>query len=88
MFILKFFASLFLLFFAIAFIIIIIGLLITRSFLSDVNESLSKKFNGDDISNKTKNNTSDIPNAIECSKCGTFYAEMPKDKKCSCGAYL
>jgi len=65
----------------------IISFLIARNFLSDVNDTLSKKFNDADVDTPS-NNVKDIPSAIECPKCGTFYAEMPKGHKCSCGSAL
>ena len=89
MIIIKFFASIILLFFAIVLFFVIISFLLAKNFLSDVNDSLAKKFNNESTSNNQYSNNSDeIPSAIECSKCGTFYAQMPENNLCSCGNKL
>lgn len=87
MFILKFFASLFLLFIGIVILFFVFSFLIARKAVSDLNDSLADKFDNASSSNQN-NNFSDIPEAIECKSCGTYYAKLPDDKKCSCGAKL
>jgi|TARA_Y100001960_G_C14716695_1_gene850007 rubredoxin len=87
MFILKFFASLFLLFIGIVILFFVFSFLIARKAVSDLNDSLAEKFNEDSTTNSGSNFT-DIPEAIECKSCGTYYAKLPDDKKCSCGAKL
>jgi 6,7-dimethyl-8-ribityllumazine synthase len=89
MFILKFFASIFLLFIFAAILIMVVMFILAKNFVSDVNDSLKDKFEDQDTQNNQKfDNSSNIPSAIECPLCGTFYAEMPKDGRCSCGAKL
>jgi hypothetical protein len=87
MFILKFFASLFLLFIGLIILFFVVSLLIARKAVSDLNDSLADRFE-DTTNTKSSSNFSDIPEAIECKSCGTYYAELPADKKCSCGAKL
>tara|TARA_Y100001960_G_C14770577_1_gene879720 strand:+ start:1256 stop:1531 length:276 start_codon:yes stop_codon:yes gene_type:complete len=89
MFILKFFASIFLLFVLAAILIMVVMFVLAKNFVSDVNDSLKDKFEGDDAQNNQKfDNSSNIPSAVECPLCGTFYAEVPKNGMCSCGAKL
>lgn len=89
MFILKFFASLILLFFGIIILFVIFSFLIARKAMTDLNESLSDKFDGNsDNYSKAKQSNANIPSAIECKSCGTYYAEAPKNNICSCGAKL
>lgn len=77
MIILKFFASIFLLFIALLVLFIVISFLLASNFINSINKPQKQQ----------KDNT-EIPTAIECKKCGTFYAQMPEDGKCSCGAKL
>jgi hypothetical protein len=92
MFILKFFASIFLVFFLLGILVMVIGFLIARNFISDFNNAVKNKFEQpeptrDDFSEESSS-TNDIPSMIECDICGTFYAKMPENNLCSCGAKL
>lgn len=37
---------------------------------------------------KAKKSSKNIPTIAQCPKCGTYYAEIPEDGKCSCGEKL
>lgn len=85
MFILKFFGSIIILFVLLGIIFVVLSFIIAQSFFADIFKSFDKKnTRNDDFLNNDKN----IPTMYQCKKCGTYYAEMPKDRKCSCGEIL
>ncbi|MCP4354607.1 MAG: hypothetical protein GY793_03035 [Proteobacteria bacterium] len=101
MFILKFFGSVIVLFMFLGLLFAIFGLVIAQTFFKD----LSRFFNTDEHGNikqsprpknssrttnkRPKQSSKEIPTISECSKCGTYYTEVPEDGKCSsCGAKL
>lgn len=88
MFILKFFASIFLVFFGLGLLFIIISFIIARNFISDLNDSIKDNLGENSPKKPTFNDENNIPSAIECPICGTFYAQMPENNLCSCGAKL
>lgn len=87
MFILKFFASIILLFFVLAILFVAIGVFMAKNFMEDLNDSIKNKFNNNE-NTQNFNNDAEIPSAIECPMCNTFYAQMPENERCSCGAKL
>lgn len=92
MIIFKLFGSIILLLMFLGLIFVVFGLFIAQSFMSDLGKFFSKNDN-DELndsfnSNTKKRNSEKVHTIYECPKCGTYYAEMPEDGKCSCGAKL